>query len=162
MTSLCTVQDNAVSVGSIKQATRSTDGFLSNWQIGQGRNLRSGRYLEPVGETSQVSDQETIQETILESVQETIHETTHETIHETAVSAPESAGSPFQRMVDWYVQRRDQRETREAFRYLLTLDDELLEDIGVTRDQVRQAADLPLNQNAALVLQKEARRARLT
>ncbi len=56
-----------------------------------------------------------------------------------------------------YKSRRQRKIDRDAFRNLLTLDDELLDDIGVTRDSVRWAAQLPLNVNAAQAL-KETRR----
>ncbi len=49
------------------------------------------------------------------------------------------------------LQRRD---TRDAFKQLLELDDSLLRDIGVTRDDVKWAASLPLSVNAADALQK--------
>ena len=46
---------------------------------------------------------------------------------------------------------------RDAFRNLLSLDDQMLKDIGVTRDEVRRASDLPLSVNAALELEAVAR-----
>ena len=38
-----------------------------------------------------------------------------------------------------------------------TVDDQMLKDIGVTRDEVRRASDLPLSVNAALELEAVAR-----
>ncbi|MFK7892194.1 MAG: DUF1127 domain-containing protein [Granulosicoccus sp.] len=52
--------------------------------------------------------------------------------------------------------RRQQKLNRDAYRNMLLLSDELLADIGVTRDQVRWAEKLPLDQNAALALREVA------
>ena len=49
------------------------------------------------------------------------------------------------------LQRR--RESRDAFKHLLSLDDALLRDVGVTRADVEWAAQLPLSVNAARALQ---------
>jgi uncharacterized protein YjiS (DUF1127 family) len=46
---------------------------------------------------------------------------------------------------------------RRAVRRMESLDDHLLRDIGVTRDEVRWAAGLPLSQNAALSLDERSR-----
>ncbi|WP_323716034.1 DUF1127 domain-containing protein [Paracoccus aminovorans] len=55
--------------------------------------------------------------------------------------------------------RRD-RERRDAFLNLLRLDDQILDDIGVTRAEVARAARLPLRLNAsdALAAKAHARR----
>jgi uncharacterized protein YjiS (DUF1127 family) len=49
---------------------------------------------------------------------------------------------------------------RRAVAQLDRFDDFLLRDIGVTREEVRWAADLPLNLNATLALEERARRRR--
>ncbi|MCA3560783.1 MAG: DUF1127 domain-containing protein [Aestuariivirga sp.] len=49
---------------------------------------------------------------------------------------------------------------RRAVARLDTLDDFLLDDIGVTRSEVRWAAGLPLSVNAALELEEQANRRR--
>ena len=51
-----------------------------------------------------------------------------------------------------YRQYREDRLQRAAFFNLLTLDDAILEDIGVTRGEVARAARLPLEINAARAL----------
>lgn len=53
-----------------------------------------------------------------------------------------------------------QREARDAFRNTLRLDDHLLDDIGVTRDEVEWAARLPLDENASHALFARAKRRR--
>ncbi|WP_421696347.1 DUF1127 domain-containing protein [Aestuariivirga sp.] len=49
---------------------------------------------------------------------------------------------------------------RRAFARLDTLDDFLLHDIGVTREEVQWAAGLPLSVNAALALEERAAKRR--
>jgi uncharacterized protein YjiS (DUF1127 family) len=49
---------------------------------------------------------------------------------------------------------------RRAVARLDTLDDFLLRDIGVTRDELRWASGLPLSVNAALALEERALRRR--
>lgn len=44
------------------------------------------------------------------------------------------------------------RESRDAFKHLLSLDDALLRDVGVSRADVEWAAQLPLKVNAARAL----------
>lgn len=68
------------------------------------------------------------------------------------------------RLLDWYCQlqkrnkqARQRRIDRDAFRRLVTLDDAALRDIGVTRQDVIWAGELPLSQNASLELEKVAR-----
>ena len=56
------------------------------------------------------------------------------------------------RFLQWVELRREQQESRDAFRHLLKLDDNLLQDIGVTRADVERAAKLPLAEDAAQVL----------
>jgi uncharacterized protein YjiS (DUF1127 family) len=58
--------------------------------------------------------------------------------------------------------RRDQRQARAAFQHMLKVDAALLEDIGVTRDEVQWAAALPLCRNAALELRKVSGKRRNT
>lgn len=48
------------------------------------------------------------------------------------------------------------RRDRQAFKNLLSKDDAILRDIGVTRAEVEQAAALPLSQNAAQELRRIA------
>ena len=64
------------------------------------------------------------------------------------------------RLRAWAAEREQRRIDRAAFRTLLGLDDQMLRDIGVTRDEVRRAANLPLSVNAAQELDavKRARR----
>jgi len=49
---------------------------------------------------------------------------------------------------------------RRSVRRLETLDDYLLRDIGVTREELQWAAGLPLSVNAALELEERATRRR--
>lgn len=63
-----------------------------------------------------------------------------------------------QRISTWYRRWRDARDRRDAFLYLLTLDEHMLSDIGVSREQVLQASRLPLRENAALQLRQAASR----
>ncbi len=53
-----------------------------------------------------------------------------------------------------------QRLARAAFKNMLTLDDAMLDDIGVTRAEVEKAAGLPLEANAARSLKEIARQRR--
>ncbi len=53
------------------------------------------------------------------------------------------------------------RMDRQVFQSMLTLDEAILKDIGVTRDEVIWANNLPLSQNAALELRKIARARRM-
>ncbi|MEM9277940.1 MAG: DUF1127 domain-containing protein [Pseudomonadota bacterium] len=48
--------------------------------------------------------------------------------------------------------KKQQRIDRDAFKNLLSLDDRSLADIGVTREDVMWASNLPLSTNAALEL----------
>ncbi len=63
----------------------------------------------------------------------------------------------FSRIAAWAAERHQRRIDRDAFRNLLSLDDQMLKDIGVTRDEVRRASDLPLSVNAALELETLAK-----
>lgn len=56
----------------------------------------------------------------------------------------------------WHQKRLD----RAAFKNMLTLDDSLLRDIGVTRADVEWASQLPMDQNAACELRKLSRMTR--
>ncbi len=53
--------------------------------------------------------------------------------------------------------RRQQVTNRLAFKNLLTLEANILQDIGVTREDVIWASKLPLSKNAALELEKIAK-----
>ncbi|MFK7861907.1 MAG: hypothetical protein AB8B64_24050 [Granulosicoccus sp.] len=55
-----------------------------------------------------------------------------------------------------YCVRRQQKIDRDAFLTMLSLDDSLLNDIGVTRSEVRWAANLPLSEDAAVALRESA------
>lgn len=50
--------------------------------------------------------------------------------------------------------------SRRHFRRLLALEDRMLDDIGVTRDEVEYACRLPLSVNAAIELRRLAHRRR--
>lgn len=58
----------------------------------------------------------------------------------------------------WIEKKYNQRINRQAFNYLLTLDDNLLKDIGVTRQDVQWASQLPLEEDAATKIEQIARR----
>ncbi|MGI9487708.1 MAG: hypothetical protein ACR2RF_17880 [Geminicoccaceae bacterium] len=73
----------------------------------------------------------------------------------------EQAFSAFlQKVRCWYRRRRDLKEARAAFMHTVYLDDRLLDDMGVTREEVRWAASLPLEENAALALRERAAKRR--
>jgi len=58
-----------------------------------------------------------------------------------------------------YLQRKyNQRIDRQAFNYLLTLDDALLKDIGVTKADVIYASNQPLSTDASTIIEEIARR----
>lgn len=59
--------------------------------------------------------------------------------------------------VSFWKIHRQQVTNRLAFKNLLTLDANILHDIGVTREDVIWASKLPLSKNAALELEKIAR-----
>lgn len=56
--------------------------------------------------------------------------------------------------------RRDDRLNRAAFLNLTRLDERLLEDMGVTREDIRWATALPIEVNAALALRGRVERRR--
>ncbi|MCP5071896.1 MAG: DUF1127 domain-containing protein [Rhodobacteraceae bacterium] len=58
--------------------------------------------------------------------------------------------------------RRSNRVSRAAFMSTVHLDDALLNDIGVTREEVEWAARLPLSVNAARALHRKAQARRVT
>ena len=62
----------------------------------------------------------------------------------------------WKRFHHWRRKRGDMREARAAFLTMLSLDERILDDIGVTRDEVRWAASLPLQVNAASELKRLA------
>ncbi len=57
------------------------------------------------------------------------------------------------RLKDYLNTLQRRRESRDAFKHLLSLDEALLKDVGVTRADVEWAAQLPLSVNAARALQ---------
>ncbi|MCP5086349.1 MAG: hypothetical protein GY952_06050 [Rhodobacteraceae bacterium] len=57
----------------------------------------------------------------------------------------------------WLKTHRSSRISRAAFMNTVYLDDALLRDIGVTREEVKWAAGLPLSINAAQALHRKAR-----
>ncbi|MEF2074315.1 hypothetical protein [Consotaella aegiceratis] len=59
----------------------------------------------------------------------------------------------------WTVARRRQRLRRQAFRSLLTVDDHILDDIGLSRTLVEQAARTPVTVDAIALVQNEQRAA---
>ncbi len=61
-----------------------------------------------------------------------------------------------QRLRLLYRRRRELREARAAFMHTVYLDHRLLDDMGVTREEVLWAASLPLEVNAALALRERA------
>lgn len=65
-----------------------------------------------------------------------------------------------ERVSYWYRRRRDLKESRAAFMHTVHLDDRLLDDMGVTREEVLWAASLPLEENAALALRTRAAKRR--
>ena len=64
----------------------------------------------------------------------------------------------FSSMQDYIVTRYNQHIDRQAFNYLLSIDDSLLKDIGVTRGDINWASQLPLSEDAAKEIEKIARR----
>ena len=63
-----------------------------------------------------------------------------------------------QQTIDAWRKHRELRKMhltdRAAFEHMLHVEDRILEDIGVTRDDVIWASKLPLSKNAALELQR--------
>lgn len=53
--------------------------------------------------------------------------------------------------------RAKQRADRIAFKHMLALSPEILKDIGVSRGDIMWAANLPIEKNAAIELEKVAR-----
>ena len=56
--------------------------------------------------------------------------------------------------------RRAQKDARTAFMNMLTLEDKILDDIGVTHEDVKWAASLPIEVNASRALFARARKRR--
>jgi len=61
-------------------------------------------------------------------------------------------------ITQFFVIRYNRRIDRQAFKNVMTLDDRMLKDIGVTRQDVMWASRLPLSEDAAAELEKIARR----
>lgn len=75
---------------------------------------------------------------------------------ETAVSQKPVETGTINAIKNWWKIRAEQRINRAAFQHLISLDDDMLKDIGVTRDDVNWASRLPTDQNASLELQRVA------
>ncbi len=56
--------------------------------------------------------------------------------------------------------RRQQRIDRQAFQHMRLLNDDILDDIGVTRSNVEWASQLPIDQSASQALRSTMKRAR--
>ena len=56
-----------------------------------------------------------------------------------------------------WAEHAQRRTDRAAFRHMLTLDDDILDDIGVTRANVEWASQLPLHLSASRELEQLAR-----
>lgn len=80
-----------------------------------------------------------------------------------------ATGNALQPFSDWtrkavsaikegYARSMKRREDRDAFKNLLALDERMLKDIGVSRNDVIWASNLPLSINASEELEKIARR----
>ena len=61
----------------------------------------------------------------------------------------ESLASRLRQFSNYLARRRQLRQDRDAFNAMLSLDDVLLKDSGVNRDNVHWASKLPLEVNAA-------------
>ena len=62
--------------------------------------------------------------------------------------------NPITDVFAWLNQRDAQKIKRKKFNNLLDLDDQMLDDIGVTREEVQYASRLPLSQDAATELRR--------
>ncbi len=60
-------------------------------------------------------------------------------------------------VLGYFKAKAKQRQDRAAFQHLLSLEPEILKDIGVTRGDVVWANNLPMHVNAALALECETR-----
>ena len=56
--------------------------------------------------------------------------------------------------------RHQQRIDRDAFKQLLKLDSDMLKDIGVSRDEVVYASQLPISEDAAAYLSEVSRKSK--
>jgi len=68
------------------------------------------------------------------------------------------AASVIRRMRATLAKRRARRLDRKALRSLLTMDDKMLKDIGVSRGDVQWASQLPLSASATAELEIVSRR----
>ena len=93
-----------------------------------------------------------------------LHLTPHYSLETPNRSTASRLGSPFKAGFAWIAsklaQARKHRENRAAFNHMLTLDDNLLNDVGVTRANVEWAAGLPISVNASQALEDVARGAK--
>ncbi len=60
------------------------------------------------------------------------------------------------RLREYLQRRKQQRINRDAFAHLLSLDEHILNDMGVTRNDVVEASKLPLSVNAAVELRRNS------
>ncbi len=60
-------------------------------------------------------------------------------------------------LIEYRQLRKQQRVDRDAFAHMLTLNDHILNDIGVTHEDVIWASKLPLSKNAAKELHRVSR-----
>ena len=81
-------------------------------------------------------------------------------IHQVTRQIGKEVSACWQKVRRWYRRRRDLQEARAAFMHTVYLDDRLLDDMGVTREEVSWAASLPIEENAALALRERAAKRR--
>ena len=63
-------------------------------------------------------------------------------------------GHPIQTLSGQLIEYVQRRRRRRGFNRLLDLDDQMLDDIGVTRAEVQMAANMPLSVDAATELRR--------
>jgi uncharacterized protein YjiS (DUF1127 family) len=86
------------------------------------------------------------------------HEVVRQTCEKIASTLPQSPiAGVWQKITTGFRNWQKRRLDRQAFQHMVTLDDPILKDIGVTRADVIWASKLPLSQNAAQELENIAR-----